>query len=171
MGPIPIWVKLTLLAIGLYCVTILTWVYRYNQSILENADFAEITGGGFIYNYRIADIRAGITVGLVKPLPLGTLLIAEFEDPAGGTVDIEKAVSHAKRNYSFETPSLTGVLPDRGYAVHLTVKDPETGETIETHEKQLKTSAAPKAMPSRPLTIGPGYHPNPELRQDFEKPM
>ncbi|MBN9671293.1 hypothetical protein [Roseibium aggregatum] len=159
----PIWIKLTGAALLLYCTVVLGTVYRYNQAILSKADYAEITGGGFIYNYRIADIRSGITVGLQKPLPLGTRLVAEFENPAGGTISIEKAVSHARRTYSFETPSLSGVEAQHSYAAVLRVIDPHTGREIERHEKVLKSTVVPKAMPSKPLTIGPGYFPNPDL--------
>ena len=163
-GSVPLWVKLAGVAAAVYCIAVFGTVYRYNQSILESASFAEITGGGFIYNNRIADIRAGITVGLVKPLPLGTRLIAEFESPQGGKIEVEKAVSHAKRNYSFETPSLRDVEAERTYAAVLHVIDAKTGEEIERHEKGLKSSVAPKAMPSKPLTIGPGYHVNPDIQ-------
>ena len=163
-GSVPLWVKLAGVAAAVYCIAVFGTLYRYNQSILANASYAEITGGGFIYNYRIADIRAGITVGLVKPLPLGTRLVAEFESPQGGKIEIEKAVSHARRNYSFETPSLRDVEADRTYAAVLHVLDAKTGQEIEHHEKGLKSGVAPKAMPTKALTIGPGYHINPEIQ-------
>ncbi|MEE4011638.1 hypothetical protein V1T76_06245 [Roseibium sp. FZY0029] len=163
-GSVPLWVKLAGVAAAVYCIAVFGTLYRYNQSILENVSFAEITGGGFIYNYRIADIRAGITVGLVKPLPLGTRLVAEFENPQGGKIEIEKAVSHARRNYSFETPSLRDVEADRTYTAVLHVFDAKTGQEIEHHEKGLKSGVAPKAMPTKALTIGPGYHINPEIQ-------
>ncbi|EAV45186.1 hypothetical protein SIAM614_17714 [Roseibium aggregatum IAM 12614] len=163
-GSVPLWVKLAGVAAAVYCIAVFGALYRYNQSILANASFAEITGGGFIYNYRIADIRAGITVGLVKPLPLGTRLVAEFERPQGGKIEIEKAVSHARRNYSFETPSLSDVEADRTYTAVLHVLDAKTGQEIEQHEKGLKSGVAPKAMPTKALTIGPGYHINPEIQ-------
>lgn len=161
---VPLWGKLAGIAAAIYCLAVFGIVYRHNQVILQGASFAEITGGGFIYNYRIADIRAGITVGLVKPLPLGTRLVAAFESPEGGTIEVEQAVSHAKRNYSFETPSLTGVEAERTYVAVLHVIDPETGQEIERHEKGLKSGVAPKAMPTKALTIGPGYHVNPQIR-------
>ena len=163
-GAVPLWVKLAGVAAAVYCIAVFGTLYRYNQSILENASYAEITGGGFIYNYRIADIRAGITVGLVKPLPLGTRLVAEFESPQGGKIEIEQAVSHARRNYSFETPSLRDVEADRAYTAVLHVLDAKTGQEIEHHEKGLKSGVAPKAMPTKALTIGPGYHINPEIQ-------
>lgn len=162
---VPVWGKLAGLAAAVYCIAVFGTVYRHNQAILQGASYAEITGGGFIYNYRIADIRAGITVGLVKPLPLGTRLVAEFESPQG-PIEIEQAVSHAKRNYSFETPSLTGVEAEHTYLVVLHVIDPATGQQIERHEKGLKSGVAPKAMPAKSLTIGPGYHVNPQIRPE-----
>ncbi|WP_428650226.1 hypothetical protein [Roseibium sp.] len=161
---IPVWVKLAGAAAAVYCVAVFGTVYFYNQSVLKNASYAEITGGGFIYNYRIADIKSGITVGLVKPLPAGTRLIAEFENPEGGKIEIEDTVSEGKRNYSFETPSLTGVEAEHTYLAVLHVIDAQSGEEIERHEKGLKSTVAPKVLPKKALTIGPGYHINPEIR-------
>ncbi|WP_298818233.1 hypothetical protein [uncultured Roseibium sp.] len=154
------WVVFAVLAAAVYCAGAFFAVYRHNQTILAEANFAEITGGGFIYNYRIADIRSGITVGLVKPLPPGTRLLAEFENPAGGKIEMEQTVTHAKRNYKFETPSLKGVAADREYLAVLSVIDGRTGAKIERHQTSLKSSVAPKSMPSKPLTIGLGYHLN-----------
>ncbi len=160
---VPFWIKAAVVAAALYCIAVFGTVYRYNQSVLAGASYTEITGGGFIYNYRIADIKSGITVGLVKPLPVGTLLVAEFENPAGGTIEVRHTVSSGKRNYSFETPSLTDVKAERTYMAVLHVIDSQTGREIERQEKGLKSSVAPEAMPKKPLTIGPGYNPNPDL--------
>lgn len=156
------WAVFAVVAAAVYCASVFAAVYRHNQTVLAKAGFAEITGGGFIYNYRIADIRSGITVGIVKPLPPGTRLLAEIENPAGGTIELEQTVIAAKRNYKFETPSLTDVAADHEYLAVLTVIDGTTGAEIERHQTSLKSSVAPRSMPSRPLTIGPGYHRNPD---------
>jgi hypothetical protein len=157
---------LVVLALGavIYCAGVFYAVHRYNSVRLENADYLRITGGGFIYNYRIADMRGGITVAVRKPFPANTQLLAEFENPAGGGLRFSKDIVPGKRGYVFDTGSLSGVEADREYQVVLRLMDMQNGEELERQEKRLKSGVAPRTMPDRPLTIGPGYHPNPDLK-------
>lgn len=157
---------LMFLALGaiIYCASVFYAVHRYNSDLLAKTGYLRISGGGFVYNYRIADIRAGITVAVQKPLPVNTRLLAEFENPAGGLLRITTDTVPGKRGYVFETGSLSGVEADREYQVTVRLLDKEAGEEIERQEKSLKSGVAPRTMPDQPLTIGPGYHPNPELK-------
>lgn len=161
-GSIPRWVLFAAGAATTYCAVIIGVVLAYNSSVLNASSYTEITGGGFIYNYRIADIRSGITVGVRRELPAGTHLVADLETP-DGMLEINQDFVPGHRNYMFETPPLTGVEPDRDYLARLRVVDAVTGDEIERHEKALKTGVAPKVMPDKPLTLGPGYYPNPDF--------
>lgn len=157
---------LVFIALGavIYCASVFYAVHRYNSDRLENAGYLRISGGGFIYNYRIADIRAGVTVAVQKPLPASSRLHAEFENPAGGLLEFSADATPGKRGYVFETGSLTGVEADREYQVVVRLLGAGDGEELERHEKSLKSGVAPRTMPDQPLTIGPGYHPNPDLK-------
>lgn len=162
-GSVPRWVLFAAGSAALYCLVIIGVVLAYNTSVLNASSYAEITGGGFIYNYRIADIRSGITVGVRRDLPAGTHLVAELETP-DGMLELNQDYVPGHRNYVFETPPLTGVEPERSYMARLKVVDAVTGAELERHEKALKTGIAPRIMPDKPLTIGPGYFPNPDLQ-------
>lgn len=134
----------------------------HNHNAQASKSHLAISGGGFIYNYRIGEIRYGITAFVQTPTPNGTRLIASFENPAGGDpIVVRREIVPYARSYSFETPALTGVEKDRPYKVTLTVKEKWSDTVIETHEKTLATSVAPSVVPDRPLTVGPGYHRNP----------
>lgn len=154
------------LALGavVYCAGVFYAVHRYNSALLEQTGYLRISGGGFVYNYRIADIRAGITVAVQKPLPANTRLRAEFENPAGGFLEFSTDAVPGKRGYVFETGSPTGVEADREYQVVVRLLGAGDGGELERHEKSLKSGVAPRTMPDQPLTIGPGYHPNPDLK-------
>ncbi|MFD1697013.1 hypothetical protein [Roseibium aestuarii] len=145
---------------ALNCLTVFTAVGLCNRQVLETADHLVITGGGFIFNYRIADIRAGITVGTRKPLPETSRMEVTFHLPGAAPIVMDQPPIPYRLNYTFETASLSGIEPEMGYLVELNLMRDE--QTLEHHEKILKTGVAPKAMPTKPLTLGPGYTPNPE---------
>ena len=169
-GSIPRWVLLAAGAASAFCALVIIVVLAYNRSVLNASSFTEITGGGFIYNYRIAEIRSGITIGVRRELPAGTHLIADLETP-DGVLEINQDYTPGHRNYVFETPPLKGVEPNRTYLATLRVVDATTGTELERHEKALKTGVAPRSMPDKPLTIGPGYYPNPDFwKHPSEKP-
>ncbi len=139
-------------------------IATYNHLQDAKKSHVAIAGGGFIYNYRIAEIRAGISVYVQRPTPNGTKLIASFENPQGGEpIVIRREIVPSARSYGFETPALKGVEKDHPYRVTLDVRDKWSDDLIEAHEKTLLTSVAPELVPDKPLTIGPGYFPNPEV--------
>ena len=122
----------------------------------------EIAGGGFLYNYRIAEIRYNIAIRLVRPMPIGTRLEVEFENPAGGPpITLSRTLGTDTNRVGFESPALTDVEADRPYSVVVRLRDRDTGDVLETHERTFRTTVDPAVMPDAPLTIGPGYQRNP----------
>ena len=57
------------------------WAMREDPAAKPYLAFA---GGGFIFNYRVSDVFYGFNVHVTKPLASGSIIEAEFEDPAGG---------------------------------------------------------------------------------------
>jgi hypothetical protein len=85
-------------------------------------------GGGFIFNYRIAEATAGVIAEPQRDIPDGAKIEASFENPAGGErIVVAKLVTQGRKRYSFDTPPLSGLKPDKrltigpGYA-----RNPET---------------------------------------------
>lgn len=134
-------------------------VMHHNWEAEKALSRIAISGGGFIYNYRIADIKAGVTVIVQKDVPETAELSAHFAIPPNG-IDLRLPVRPGKRTYVLETKSLTGVTANTDYPVTVSLLESPGGPVLDTHEKLLKSGLAPKKMPSAPLTIGPGYHPN-----------
>ncbi|MCA1300207.1 hypothetical protein [Stappia indica] len=135
----------------------------YNHQMQAEKTYMTITGGGFIYNYRHADIHYGITAAVQRPTPTGLRLIARFENPTGGQpITLQHAITARATRYSFETPPVQGVKEGHPYKVTLTLEENASGKVIETHERHLVSDVDPGLVPDSPLTIGPGYHRNPE---------
>lgn len=127
--------------------------------------YVEIEGGGFIFNYRIAEVFYGVSVRPLRTLGPGTVLEAEFEDPAGGpALVVRETVGQPRLAYTLHSPPVTGVVKARGYRVEVRVLEAATGKLLSRLETELKSEIDQSIMPDAPLTVGPGYAPNPAAR-------
>jgi hypothetical protein len=125
--------------------------------------YLAIAGGGFIFNYRVADVFYGFTAYVQKPLEVGSIIEAEFEDPGGGPpITTSTRVNARTTKYSLRTPTVRGVEAGKPYKVTIRLYDYRHETLIETHEKTYVSKIADTIVPDRPLTIGPGYHRPPE---------
>lgn len=119
--------------------------------------FVEVEGGGFIFNYRIAEATAGLIARPLKPLPDGSVLEARFEDPAGGpAIALRLPAVAAQRRYEFTTPPLAGIVKDRPYAVSLRLLGPDESE-LQRVDLTYRSNVDESLLPPSPLTVGPGY--------------
>ncbi len=127
-------------------------------AITESGDrYVEITGGGFIFNYRIAETTAGMVAVPIQPLPEAAKLEASFENPAGGApILLTQETRAAQTKYVFTTPPLQGVAKDRPYAVSLRVVGADVAE-LQKLALTYKSNVDQSVMPLDPLTVGPGY--------------
>ncbi len=117
-----------------------------------------ITGGGFIFNYRLAEAHYGIVAKVSGAVPAGAVLEATFDDPGGGSpVVLRHAVEAARRAYKLETPPLVGIRAEHPYRVTLRLVGPEGG-TLAEAAREFSSRLAQEVLPERPLTAGPGYH-------------
>ncbi len=121
-----------------------------------------ISGGGFLYNYRIGEIRYGLSIHVVRPVPIGTRLQVAFENPAGGDpIMVTKSLGTDTNRVPVESPAITGLENGREYKVIVRLRDRDTDALMETHEASYRVSVDPDLVPDAPLTVGPGYHRNP----------
>lgn len=130
----------------------------------EKGPYLEVSGGGFVYNYRLSEAYAGFVAAPRRTLPENSRIEATFENPSGGPpIVIAKDVTPGRREYSFTTDALKGIVANRDYdvTVRLIAAD---GKTIETIDKKLHSDLDQSILGDKPLTIGPGYTPNPELK-------
>jgi hypothetical protein len=126
----------------------------------------EIEGGGFIFNYRIAEVFYGVSVRPMRRLAEGTIIEAEFENPSGGPpFVVRETVAGRRLAYSLRSPPLDGVRKDQPYRVVVRVRESGTERELARLEQSFKSDLDQSILPERPLTVGPGHAPNPELRQ------
>ena len=93
-----------------------------------------------------------------------------FENPAGGApIVIAKPASPETKRLDFVTPPLSGVEADRDYAVSVRLIDGQ-GKELERIDKKFRSQLDQSRLPDAPLTIGPGYAPNPQNAPDAAKP-
>lgn len=154
--------KIVAVMIGLVLVLMaIGWVTREDP---EEKPYIGITGGGFIYNYREAQVFYGFTAHVLKPLPVGTLMIADFEDPGGGPpLTVETRLHARSTRYGVHSPNVRGVKSGQPYQVSIRLYDHTRTKLIWSAEKSFTSQIGDSVVPEKPLTIGPGYFPNPEL--------
>ena len=133
----------------------------------DESPYVVVSGGGIIFNYRIAEATAGIVAEVARPLPEGGFVEASFENPAGGADIVEsKPVTPDRRRFSFVTPPLSGIKADTDYRIVVRVLD-ANGETLQTVETHVHSDLDQSILPEAPLTVGPGYARNPA---SFDEP-
>lgn len=119
----------------------------------------EIVGGGFIFNYRLAEVYYGFVATVGASAPSDAILEARFENPEGGDDIVQRQMIRSERKrYKFETPPLRGVQAGRSYRVELLLIDPAGNTAIASASRSFQSKVGSDVLPTRPLTIGPGYH-------------
>ncbi|MEO3385545.1 hypothetical protein [Mesorhizobium sp. CAU 1741] len=137
------------------------WATRQNP---DDKPYIRIVGGGFIFNYRIADVHYGFTAVVQRPLPAGSIVEASFEDPSGGEAHIvrQRLTGAKSTRFAMRSPPVRGVEAGKPYHVALRVFDREEKSLLWSHEQDFRTQISDDVAPEVPLTVGPGYARNPE---------
>ncbi|WP_309083509.1 hypothetical protein [Chelativorans sp.] len=139
------------------------WLTREDRS---NEPYLKIMGGGFMFNYRTADVYYGFTAVVSRPLASGSIIEASFEDPGGGPPHlVSERVSTMTDRYSLRSPPIRGVEAGKPYRVAIKVYDREHKQLIWQTERSYRSQISDTIVPDKPLTVGPGYHRNPEPPQ------
>ncbi len=121
----------------------------------------EFVGGGFVFNYRQAEMTYGFVARIKGQAPDSSILEAVFEDPAGGPpIVIRQEVLQTRRSYKFETRPVESVRKDHDYQVELRLLIPgRSAETVIAQSKRsYRSQVGAETLPDRPLAVGPGYH-------------
>ncbi len=125
--------------------------------------YLKITGGSFIFNYRLATAYAGVLIIAERDLPAGATIAVTFENPAGGPpFELSEEAAPGDSQFNFTIEPLTGIKANVDY--HATVRLlGADGSEIERLERIYRSQIDQETqMPEKPLTVGPGYTPNPE---------
>jgi len=126
----------------------------------ESGDYLAVAGGGFVFNYRIAEATYGIALAPMRELPADAVVEATLENPAGGEpIVIRKEGPFNPTRIAFQTPPIQGVVKGKPYKVVVVLRD-GSGATLQTIEKTFASELDQSVLPERPLAIGPGYQMN-----------
>ena len=125
----------------------------------------KIAGGGFIANYRVSEIFAGFTAVAVRPVETGAILQATFENPAGGPpIRVSERFRVRAPRIMLRTPALHGVEKGRPYAVEVRLLSRDGPRELWRTSMTFRSQVGSGMIAENPLTVGPGYTPNPALK-------
>jgi hypothetical protein len=125
----------------------------------DDKPYLAFAGGGFIFNYRLATADYGFVARVLRALPEGSIVEAEFENPDGGDpIVLRQSAKAGRSSFVFRTPPLQGVRANRDYRVVLRLLDADRAE-IASYWKSYRSSADQNVLPESPTVIGPGHQP------------
>ena len=114
----------------------------------------------FVFNYRVAEARYLVTLRRNEASPDAALLVARFENPAGGgEYSGEWRIFPAQEKLVAESTPLTCVRKDRPYAIRLEIRAAD-GRVLQSIETTAKSDVDQDVLPARPLVTGPAYDRN-----------
>jgi hypothetical protein len=127
----------------------------------ESGPWLDVTGGSFIFNFRLATASAGIIVVAERELPEGSAVEVAFENPAGGPpLVLAERAAPGVRHFSFTFEPLSGIEADVDYLATVRLLDSE-GKELERIDTPYRSQVDQSILGDKPLTVGPGYAPNP----------
>ncbi|QRM54898.1 hypothetical protein [Sinorhizobium sp. BG8] len=130
----------------------------------------ELTGKMFIFNYRLAYATYMVTLNRTVPVPEGSKVEAQFENPAGGDpLVLSQKLFPKVDKVILESPDVTCVKKERPYKVTIRVTDPD-GKVLQTLETSVISNLDQDVLPAKALVVGPAYDKNPEVFKDGKTP-
>ena len=155
-------IKLRVLILNLFVVFLVSACADPQDA--EQKPYLEFEGGGFVYNYRIAEADYGFVAKVVRKLPANSRVEAEFENPAGGEPYVVVQEAHYRtKKYYFRTPPVSGIQAGKDYQVELRVVDEVSGQAIARYQRSFHADLDQAILPEQAPVVGPGYHTNPAL--------
>ena len=133
-------------------------------------DPLQLTGKMFIFNYRLAYATYMVTLTKTEPVPEGSTITAEFENPAGGApILLTRKLFQKLDKVVLESPDVTCVRRAKSYKVAIRVEGPD-GALLQSLETSVISNLDQDVMPAKALVVGPAYDKNPEVFRDGEAP-
>lgn len=123
----------------------------------------EVSGRLMVFNYRVATVNYLVTLNPIQPIGEGQIAVTTFENPAGGApLVVRQKLFPEHKKVTIESPPLECVVKDRPYKVSIRIEG-QDGALLQEIETTMVSSQDQSMLPDRPLVVGPGYEPNPEL--------
>jgi len=123
----------------------------------------EITGRLVVFNYREAMLTYIVTLKPLKPIEAGQVAVTTMDNPAGGEpLVFSQKLFPGHTKVTIESPPLECVVKDRPYKVSIRIEEADK-TVLQDIETTMVSAQDQDMLPDRPLVVGPGYDPNPEL--------
>ncbi|MBO0142368.1 hypothetical protein JZX87_14470 [Agrobacterium sp. Ap1] len=123
----------------------------------------ELSGRLFVFNYRVATANYLVTLKKLRPLPDGSVVTAEFENPKGGyALKAREKIFPIEEKIVIQSPHMQCVRKDHPYAVTIRILS-ASGDTLQEIETSITSDVDQSVLPAKPLVVGPGYTPNPDV--------
>ncbi|AIC26670.1 hypothetical protein IE4771_CH01526 [Rhizobium etli bv. mimosae str. IE4771] len=129
----------------------------------EAENLVEVTGHLFVFNYRVASATYLLMLKKTGPIPDGSVIIAEFENPQGGApLVLNQKVYPIDDKIALQSQNLHCVRKDRPYTVNVRLVDKD-GKVLQELKTQFRSDLDQTVLPSKPLVVGAFYDKNPEV--------
>ena len=148
---------------GLVVGSILAMSFTLAACRDTGGELFEISGRVVVFNYREAKVTYVMTLNPLQPIGEGQTAVTMLENPAGGDdLVIRQKLFPSHKKVTIESPPLECVVKDHPYRVSIRIEGPDGG-LLQVIETTMVSSQDRAMLPDRPLVVGPGYEPNPEL--------
>jgi hypothetical protein len=119
----------------------------------------------FIFNPRMATAVYAVGVSVLKDIPAGSRVVFTFEDPAGGPMmRKELKVVGGETKLGLESNELSCIKAGKPYAISVQLLD-AAGAELQRIDSSVTSTLDQSVLPEAPLTVGPGYDPNTDLKR------
>ena len=126
----------------------------------QDGPYLEFLGGGFVFNYRLAEADYGFVVKRLRRIPEGTIIEAVLENPAGGAPFVlRETASWDRLEYVFRSPPVRDVVAGRDYRVEVRLIDPAERRVFATYARSFQSDVDQSVLPERSPVVGPGHQP------------
>ncbi|MGV3552360.1 hypothetical protein [Rhizobium sp.] len=134
-------------------------------------EYISVNGKVFIFNIRNARAFYMLTLNRLPATPDNAVVVAEFENPAGGPVLVKQQKVFPKMTrIDLQSPDVDCVVTDKPYKIRIMLRNAE-GETLQTIDTTLTSTLDSTMLPEHALFEGPvytktkdGYNPDGSIR-------
>jgi len=123
----------------------------------------ELAGRLVVFNYREAKVTYLVNLVPLRPIGESETAVMTLDNPAGGSpLIVTQKLFPNHQKVTLESPPLECVVKDKPYKVSIRIEGGD-GALLQSIETEMISSQDQNMLPDKPLVVGPGYQPNPEL--------
>ncbi|NGN44006.1 hypothetical protein G6N74_23345 [Mesorhizobium sp. CGMCC 1.15528] len=123
----------------------------------------ELSGRLVVFNYREAKVTYLVNLVPLQPIAEGEKAVMTMDNPAGGEpIVVTQKLFPNHQKVTLESPPLECLVKDKPYKVAIRIEG-AGGALLQGIETTMVSSQDQSMLPDKPLVVGPGYEPNPEL--------